>query len=93
MIKELAEKCIGKFNCLGESIKKDIIFSFRIKKEVQELIKMEKKLQKLYFTDYHLLATQDLCQDHFQISLIIILKEFINLNAQILISAVLNTET
>ena len=41
---------------------------------------MEEKLQKLYFTDNNLLISQDLWQAHYQILLIISLKEFIKLN-------------
>ena len=41
---------------------------------------MEKKLQKIYPTDYNLLIVQDLWQAHNQILLIIFLKEFIKLN-------------
>ena len=42
---------------------------------------MEKKLQKAYATDYNLLIVQDLWEAHYQILLIILLKEFIKLNA------------
>ena len=62
---------------------------------------MEKKLQRPYFTDYNLLILQDLLQAHYQILLIILLKEFTNmmienvklaeLNAKIA-SAVLNIQ-
>ena len=41
---------------------------------------MEKKLQELYLKDYNFLKTQDLWQAHYQILLIILLKEFIKLN-------------
>ena len=41
---------------------------------------MEKKLQKIYLTDYNLLIAQDLRQDHYQILPIIFLKEFTKLN-------------
>ena len=50
------------------------------KKKLQELVKMEKKSQKLYPTGYNLLTVQDLLQGHYQILLIILLKEFIKLN-------------
>ena len=43
---------------------------------------MEKKLQKLYLTDYNLIKAQDLWQAHYQILLIILLKELIKLNVQ-----------
>ena len=41
---------------------------------------MEKKLQKIYLTDYNLLIAQDLRQAHYQILPIIFLKEFTKLN-------------
>ena len=46
---------------------------------------MEKKLQKIYRTDYNSLIVQDIWQGHYQILSIICLKEFIKLN--------LNTDT
>ena len=44
------------------------------------MIKTDKKSQKLYLTDYNLHIAQDLWQVHYQILLIILLKEFIKLN-------------
>ena len=44
---------------------------------------MEKKLQKIYVTDYKLLIAQDLCPAHYQILSIIILKEIIELNVNL----------
>ena len=41
---------------------------------------MEKKLQKIYLTDYNLLIAQDLWQAHYQILSIIFLKKFTKLN-------------
>ena len=41
---------------------------------------MEKKLQKIYHTDYNLLIARDLWQAHYRILLISLLKEFIKLN-------------
>ena len=52
---------------------------------------MEKKLQKLYLTDYNLLTAQDLWQSHDQILSIII--KFIKLSVQTVICSVLNTQT
>ena len=43
---------------------------------------MEKKLQKPYPADYDLLKVQDLWQTHYQVLLIILLKEFIKLNVK-----------
>ena len=51
---------------------------------------MEKKLQKLYLKDSCLLAAQDLWQAHYQILLIIILKEFIKSSVQTVVSNALN---
>ena len=50
------------------------------KKKLQELIKMEKKLQKTYPTDYNLLIVHNLWQVQYQILSITFLKEFIKLN-------------
>ena len=47
---------------------------------LQELMKKEKKSQKPYLTYYNLLIVQDLWQAHYQILLIISLKDFIKLN-------------
>ena len=44
------------------------------------MIKMEKKLQKIYLTYFNLLIAQDLWQAHYQILSIFLLKEFIELN-------------
>ena len=55
-------------------------FQFQYKKKLEKLIKTDKKSQKLYLTDYNLLIVQDLWQVHYQILLIILLKEFIKLN-------------
>ena len=55
---------------------------------------MERKLQKLYLTDYNLLTLQDLWQAHYQYLSIISLKEFIKLNViQTVIHVVLNIQT
>ena len=43
-------------------------------------MKKEKKPQKPYLADYNLLVVQDLWKVHYQILLIILLKEFIKLN-------------
>ena len=44
------------------------------------MIKIENKLQEPYSTNYNLLIVQDLWQAHYQIFMIIFLKEFIKLN-------------
>ena len=47
---------------------------------MQELIKIEKKLRKIYLTYYKLLKAQDVWQAHYQIFSIIFLNKFIELN-------------
>ena len=54
---------------------------------------MEKKLQKLYLTDYNLLPAQDLWQAQYQILSIILLKEFIKLKVQTVMHVALNRQT
>ena len=44
---------------------------------LHELIKMEKKLQKVYLKYHYLWIAQDLWQAHYQILSIIFLREFI----------------
>ena len=80
IIKELSKQFKKQFTCLGENIEKYITFTIPIKKKLQELIKMEKKLQKIYVTYYNLLIVQDLWQAHYQILSIIFLKQFIKVN-------------
>ena len=55
-------------------------FKFQSQKKLKELVKLEKKLQKLYLTNYNLLIAQDLCQAHCKILLIILLGELVKLN-------------
>ena len=55
------------------------LFQFQWKTKLQELIKMEKKLQKPCPTDYNVLIAQDLWL--YQILLIILLREFMKINA------------
>ena len=45
-IKELAVEFKKRFTCLGENTGKYITFTVPVEKKLQELIKMEKKLQK-----------------------------------------------
>ena len=93
MIKELSEEYEGQFTSLGGRGETHNFFSSNRKKISQELIKIEKKLQKLYLRDCSLLTTQDLWQAHYQILLIILLKEFIKLNVKSVIHIFMNTET
>ena len=60
------------------------------KRSYQKLIKMEKKLQKIYLIDYNLLIAQDLLQALYQILSTISLKEFIksNVNTEMMIGNV-----
>ena len=44
------------------------------------MIKLEKKLQNIYLTFYSLLTAQDLSQVHYQVLLIIYLKDFTESN-------------
>ena len=77
VIKELAEEFENQSICLGENTKKCINFTVPIEKE---LIKMKKKLQKVYLTWYNLLTVQDVWQVLHKILLIIYLKVFVELN-------------
>ena len=79
-IKELAEEFKKQFTGLGENTEKYITFTVPKKKKLQELIKMEKKLQNIYLTHCNVLIAQDLWQAHYQILKTIFLKEFIELN-------------
>ena len=64
IIKELAEEFKKQFTCLRENSEKFITFTIAIEKEVTR----------------HLTFLPDLWQTHYQILLIIFLKEFINVN-------------
>ena len=76
-MKELAEESKKQFTCLGENSEKYITFTVLIEKKVTRIDKNGKKIQKIYLTNYNLLIAQDLWQAHYQILLIIFLKEFI----------------
>ena len=80
IIKELAEEFEKQFTCLGENNKKYITFTVLVEKKLQELIKIEKKLQKTYLTYYYLLTAPDLWEAHYPFLSITILTEFIKLN-------------
>ena len=75
--KSLAEESNKQFTCLGENSEKYITFTVLIEKKVTRIDKNGKKIQKIYLTNYNLLIAQDLWQAHYQILLIIFLKEFI----------------
>ena len=76
IIQELAEEFKKQFTFLGENTEKYITFTVPIEKKLEELIKMQKKLQKIHLTCYNLL----IAQAHYQIRSIIFLKELIKLN-------------
>ena len=50
---------------------------------IQELIKMEKKLQNIYLTYYNLLIVQGLWQGQYQVLPIIFLKKFKKFNVNL----------
>ena len=79
IIKELAKEFEGEFNCLAEYTEKSKTISVPITKEVKRIGKKGEKLQKLYPTNFSLIITQDLWQACYQILLIILLKEFIDI--------------
>ena len=60
-------KTIDLFTRKQWKIEKHITMTVPIEKKLQELMKMKKKLQKIYPTDYNLLLAQDLWQSHYQI--------------------------
>ena len=91
--KGLTEEVKGQFNCLGENTKKYITLSVPIKKKLKIDKKLRRNYKKIYLTDYDLLTKQDLQQAHYQILLTILLKEFMKLNVQTVIYAILNTQT
>ena len=80
IIKELAEEFKKQFAVLGENIEKYITFTALVEKKVTRIAKNGEKITKKYLTYYNLLTGQDLWQAHYQILLIMFLKEFIKLN-------------
>ena len=60
-------------------LKKDIVFSIPIEKEVPKTDKSREEIAKTYPTDYNLLITQYLWQAHYEILLVILLTEFLKL--------------
>ena len=57
--KSLKKNLKKKINCLGEKTEKYITSSVPVENKLPELVKVEKKLQKLYLPDYNLLIAQD----------------------------------
>ena len=83
IIKKLAEEFEGEFECLGENTEKYITFQYQSKRKLQKKIRMAMiKLQK-YHTKQSLFLVLDLCQGHYQTLLIIYLKDFVAISAQI----------
>ena len=78
--KELPEEFKKQFICLGENTEKYLTFSVPILKEVARIEKNGEEITKKYLRHYNLLTVQDLCQAHYQVLLIILLKEFTKLN-------------
>ena len=82
IIKELAEKFEGEFECLGKNTEKYITFSVPIKKETTKNDKNGS--DKIMKTSYKIkFIALDSCQVRYQILLIIHLMDFIVLSAQI----------
>ena len=58
-IKKLAKE-LREFNCVTENTKNKKTFSVPLTKKLKGLIKMEKKLQKPYLTNWEVLIVQNL---------------------------------
>ena len=69
--KELGKEFEEDIHGLRENNKNHKDFSYPIPRE---LVKMDRKLQKTYLTNYDLLKVQDLCLAHYQTLLLISLK-------------------
>ena len=74
--KDLAEKFEGQFQCLGKNTEKYITFSVSIKKELDNG-------KSMIHTKQSLLIALDLREVHYQTLLIIYLKDFMAVSAQI----------
>ena len=83
IIKELAEKFEGEFECLGENTEKCITFSVPIKKEITKKDKDDNdKITKISYK-IKFIDSFDLYQAHYQNLFILYLKDFIVISAQI----------
>ena len=69
--KELGKEFEEDIHGLRENNKNHKDFSYPI---TRELVKMDRKLQKTYLTNYDLLKVQDLCLAHYQTLLLISMK-------------------
>ena len=76
-MKELPEKFEGQFECLGENKEKYITFSVPRKKNLKII-----RQSHITITSSSLIAL-DLCQVHYQVLLIILLKGFTIINVRI----------
>ena len=77
--KELPKKFEKQVTCLGEKIEKCITFSVPIEEEIKRTDKKGKEMTKTISYRLQVLIEQE-WQVHYQISLIILLKEFLKLN-------------
>ena len=88
----MTEEFKKQFTCLGENAQKYMIFVVPIEKEVTgidknggEITKIYLTCHHLYLTCYNLLIARDIWQTHYQILSINFLKEFIELNVNLIL--------
>ena len=82
IIKELAEEFEGQFECLGENAEKYVTFKIPVKKEIAKIDKDgNDKIMKISYKIKFIDSFR--CQAHYQFLLIIYLKNFITISAQI----------
>ena len=88
----MAEEFKKQFTCLGENAQKYIIFVVPIEKEVTridknggEIIEIYLTRHHLYLTCYYLLIARDIWQTYYQIFSTNFLKEFIELNVNLIL--------
>ena len=82
IVNELANKVKSQFECLGKNTKKYKMFSFSIDKEIRKVNKDSNEILEQLLIKQNLSMVQDFGQVHYQIFLIVLKKEFINLNAR-----------
>ena len=71
------------FTCSEQGTEKGITFTVTLKNKLQELIKTEKKLQKNISYILQLIDNARFMATYYQILLVILLKEFIELNVNL----------
>ena len=76
MIKKLEEELEKKFTCLGENTEKCITFSIPIENEVRGIDKNREIVTKTISYRLQFIDSARLWQAHYQILLVILLKEF-----------------